>query len=83
MRSFSDIEEMFFQLLQIAVGRSSNNTVELTDEEWTIIHRIAYELSLLSVVLNAANVFKNNVRKAPTPLLYTWIGESEAIRYRV
>ncbi len=81
MRKFSDIEEKFFQLLQIAVGRSSIISVELTDEEWAILHRIAYEQSLLSVVLNAADVFTKDGQKPPTPLLYTWIGESEAIRH--
>ena len=81
MRFFSDIEEKFFQLLQIAVGRSSNSSVELTGEGWTIIHRIAYEHSLLSVVLNAADVFTKDGQKPPTPLLYSWIGESEAIRH--
>ena len=75
-----DIEDKFFQLLQTAVGRSSNNKFVLSDEEWIAIHRMAYEQSLLSVVLNAADVVTKVGQKPPVPLLLTWIGESEEIR---
>ncbi len=80
MRVFSVIEEKFFQLLQIAVGRSSNSSVELTDEEWAIIHRIAYEQCLLGIVLNAVDASSQQGQKPPVGLLYTWIGECESIR---
>lgn len=80
MKQYLNIEDKFYQLLQIAVGKPSNNVI-LSVEEWAIIHKIAYEQSLLGVVLNAADVFTKDGQKPPTSLLLTWIGESEAIRH--
>ena len=82
MKPHLDIEEKFFKLIQFAVGRNPNNIIIQSDEEWAILHRMAYEQSLLSVILNAVDNFTKDGIKPPPSLLYIWIGESEAIRHR-
>lgn len=79
MSEISGIEEHFFQLLQIAVGRDDSVKLELSDDEWTAIYRMASEQSVLSVVLQAADILSQNGQKPPISLLYQWIGEGEQI----
>lgn len=76
----SSIEERFFQLIQIAVGKIVDAKFDLSDDEWAAIYRMASEQSVLSVVLQAADILSQNGQKPPMSLLYQWIGEGEQIR---
>ena len=80
MRQLSVIEEKFFQLLQIAIGKKKGNLIELSDDEWGSIHQMALEQSLLGIVLKAADSLTNKEHKIPDTPLFQWIGESEIIR---
>lgn len=80
MGEISGIEERFFQLLRIAVGHDVSEMLELSDDEWVAIYRISSEQSILSVVLQAADILSQNGQKPPMSLLYQWIGEGEQIR---
>ena len=80
MRQLSVIEEKFFQLLQIAIGKKKGNLIELSDDEWDSIHQMALEQSLLGIVLKAADSLTNKEHKIPDTPLFQWIGESEIIR---
>ncbi len=74
------MKNIFFQLLQIVVGRDDSVKLELSDDEWAAIYRMASEQSVLSVVLQAADILSQNGQKPPISLLYQWIGEGEQIR---
>lgn len=76
------IEESFFQLLQIAVGKTLFDTIDLSDEEWRAIYELATKQSLVSVILHAIDTIENDDSRPPKPLLLQWIGESELIRHR-
>lgn len=82
MRDYSGIEERFFQLLQIAVGKPINKQIEFTVNEWLSIYNLASEQSLVGLVLHAVDELVNEGHTPPQPLLLQWIGESEIIRQR-
>ncbi len=82
MRDYSGIEERFFQLLQIAVGKPINNQIKFTVNEWTAIYNLASEQSLVGLVLHAVDELVSDGQTPPQPLLLHWIGESEIIRQR-
>ena len=54
------IEESFFQLLQIAVGKTLFDTIDLSDEEWRAIYELATKQSLVSVILHAIDTIEND-----------------------
>lgn len=82
MSEISGVEERFFQLLRIAVGHDVIAKLELSDDEWITIYSMASEQSVLSVVLQAADILSENGQKPPMSLLYQWIGEGEQIRQK-
>ena len=63
------VEEKFFQLLQIAVGKQAKK-IELTDEEWKAIYEIACKQSLVVVVFTSADVLSCLGIIPPMDLLY-------------
>lgn len=82
MQEHSGIEERFFQLLQIAVGKNVDAKISFTADEWSEVYQLASEQSLVSVVLHAIDKLGENPGRPPQPLLLQWIGESELIRQR-
>lgn len=82
MRDYSGIEERFFQLLQIAVGKPINKQIEFTVNEWTSIYNLASEQSLVGLVLHAVDELVSEGHTPPQPLLLQWISESELISQR-
>lgn len=74
------VEEKFFQLLQIAVGKQVTKKIELSDEEWNAIYKIACMQSLVAVVFSSADVLSGHGLKPPMNLLFQWIGDTELIR---
>lgn len=73
------VEEKFFQLLQIAVGKQTKK-IKLTDEEWKAIYEIACKQSLVAVIFSLADALSGQGVKPPIDLLYQWIGDSESIQ---
>lgn len=80
MRVFPGIEDKFFRLLQISVGKTAGKVVLLSEKDWDLIHQMAIEQSMLGVVLKAVDSTANDGQKPPTTLLFQWIGEVEIIR---
>lgn len=82
MRGLQGVEERFFQLLQIAVGKTINGKIALSDKEWGDVYRLASEQSLVGLILHAIDTQEEDVGRPSQPLLLQWIGESELIRQR-
>ncbi len=80
MKTPYSIEDKFFQLLQITVGKEVSQDFTIFDDEWTEIYHIATKQSLVAVVFDAADKLSKKGIKPPITLLYQWIGESEFIR---
>lgn len=82
MRETHSIEEVLFQLLQIAVGEPFDGSLDLSEEEWRNIYAIATKQSLVSVILHSIDNLNQRSLNLPKDLLLQWIGESELIRQR-
>lgn len=80
MRKLPGIEDKFFKLLQIAVGKTTGNDIVLSEKEWGVVYQLAAEQSLLGVVLTAVDSHAKNGNKPPMSLLLQWIGEVEIIK---
>ncbi|MBO6256058.1 MAG: nucleotidyltransferase family protein, partial [Bacteroidaceae bacterium] len=80
MQQGTKIEERFFQLIQVAVGKKVDAMFDLVDDEWLSIYKMASEQSILGLVLQAADILSGKGLKPPMSLLYQWIGEGEQIR---
>lgn len=61
MNTTAGVEERFFQLLQIAVGKQTTRKLELSDIEWNTINEIACKQCLVAVVFSMADVFGTQV----------------------
>lgn len=72
--------EKFFSLLRIAVGGDVSFKMELPDNDWSVIYKMATEQSVLGLLLQAADALGNLGQKPPMALLYQWIGVGEQIR---
>lgn len=82
MRELRGVEEIFFQLLQIAVGKTVDGKISLSEKEWHDVYQLASEQSLVSVILHAIDAQGEIVGRPSQQLLLQWIGESELIRQR-
>ncbi len=82
MAEFIEIEEKFFNLLQLAVGNTNGSNLKISDDEWRLLYQEASKQSLLGVALCAADKLSEVGQKPPMDLLLQWIGEGESIRNR-
>lgn len=81
MKELHNIDDRFFNLLQIAVGKTDCDLVEISDKAWSDIYNLATEQSLVSVILRAVDILGRNGNCLPKKyLLFQWIGESEIIK---
>lgn len=81
MKELHSIDDRFFNLLQIAVGKTDCDLVEISDKAWSDIYDLATEQSLVSVILRAVDILGRNGNCLPKKyLLFQWIGESEIIK---
>ena len=83
MNELCGIEDCFFRLLQIAIGQTAYNQVEISDKDWSAIYDLAIEQSLVGVILRAVDILGKNGNSLPKEdLLFQWIGDGEIIKNR-
>ena len=71
------MEKLFFELLQVAIGKRQRLSVIPTNEEWQLLYEMAKKQSLLGVTFYA--IQKNNIQ-LDKKLLLQWFSVSEKIR---
>ncbi|MDE6000109.1 MAG: nucleotidyltransferase family protein [Bacteroidaceae bacterium] len=71
------MEEVFFDLLRIAIGRSRNLSTIPTDEEWRCLYDTARKQSLLGVLFHG---IQRSGMRLDKDLLLKWFLASEQIR---
>lgn len=74
--------ELFFELLQIAVGCKSGLNFIPSEEDWDLAFKMAKEQAVVGILLSALELLAGQGIKPPLNLLYEWIGLSEQIKHR-
>jgi hypothetical protein len=74
--------ELFFNVLQKAVGGNAVIAHDLTEIEWASLYEMANKQSLGGVVLDVFDSESKNRVFPSLQLLYQWIGEVEQIKLR-
>lgn len=72
---------LFFELLQLALGTRDRLSAAPSAEEWSRVHRVAQEQAVAGICLVGLDRLPAEQRP-PKALLLQWIGESEIIRQR-
>lgn len=65
--------ELFFKVLQKAVGGNAVIAHDLTENEWAALYEIANKQSLIGVALEALDSESKNIVCPSSQLLYQWI----------
>lgn len=76
----SETESLFFELIRVALGKSTTFNRVPAIEEWEAILAIAEKHTVAGFTLNALERLSTQGVKPPTELLLEWIGKAENIR---
>lgn len=71
---------LFFELLQIAIGEKSCLSRNPTEKEWEGIYAICQKQAVAAFVFSAIERFNESGQRPPAALLYEWIGLSEQVK---
>lgn len=74
------IRELFFELIQVALGRRERLSREPSAEEWAEIYAISKKQAVVGVAFFALEQLNKEGQKPPVELLYEWIASSERIK---
>ena len=72
--------ELFFELIQVALGKRERLSRVPTDDEWRYLYRESRRQSVGGVAFTALDILSKSGQKPPTALLYEWMGLSEQVR---
>ena len=72
--------QLFFELLQVALGLRATLSRSLSDEEWKKLFDICQQQTVAGVVIPALDILSRSGQRPPLPVLYEWIGLSEQIK---
>lgn len=72
--------DLFFELIQVALGKRERLSRVPTDDEWRYLYRESRRQSVGGVAFTALDVLSKSGQKPPTALLYEWMGLSEQVR---
>lgn len=78
----SATEKLFFELIQVAIGRSKTLSRNPSENEWEAIFDLADKQAVAGVAFAALEGLVNHGQKPLTDLLLQWIGLSEQIKNR-
>lgn len=76
-----NIEELFIQLLQIAIGRRQQMSEKPSPQKWLSIYELANEQAVAGICIAGVDKLPKE-QMPPQMLLLKWIGLSEQIRQR-
>lgn len=75
-------ETLFFELLQVALGRRERLGSTPTEREWTELFEMSQKQAVAGVAFYALEKLGQAGQKPPLQLLYNWIGLSGKIRQK-
>ncbi len=75
-------EQLFFELIQVAIGRCNNLSKKPSEKEWKAIFDLADKHAAAGVAFAALEELVKQDQKPPTEILLEWIGLSEQIKNR-
>lgn len=76
------IENLFFELLQVAVGSRKCLSRNPLEEEWQMLYAMCQQQTVAGVVFSVLDSLSLKGQKPPQSILYDWIGLTERIRSR-
>ena len=76
----TDTHELFFELVQVALGKREELSHTPTDKEWRGLFEISQRQTVAGVAFMALDKLSQVGQKPPVDLLFGWIGLSEQIR---
>lgn len=71
---------LFYELLQVALGKKEMLSRIPSDKEWTELFLISQKQAVVGVALQGIEKLNQHGQKPPLTLLLEWIGQSEQIR---
>ncbi len=74
------MEELFFELLQVAVGQRGSLSHAPSEEEWRELFGMARKQAVLGVCFHAVQQLHDFGQRPPQPLIYEWFSIAETIR---
>ena len=74
------MEELFFELLQVAVGQRERLSHAPSEEEWRELFCMARKQAVLGVCFHAVQQLHDFGQRPPQPLIYEWFSIAETIR---
>ena len=74
--------KLFFELRQVAVGRSKRLSWEPSLEEWTELYMVSKKQAVVGIAFLALEKLNEEGQKPPLTLLYEWIALVEQIKQR-
>ena len=77
-----DLQSLFFELIQVALGKKNKLSSNPSNEEWEEIYLLCQKQAIIGIALPALDTLSKREQKIPLELLYDWIGMSELIRQR-
>lgn len=78
----TEIEKLFFEIVQVSLGHRDILSRSLTDKEWNLLFVMAQKQAVAGITFVALDKLTSKSQKPPTGLLLEWIGVSEQIRSR-
>lgn len=75
-------EQLFFELIQISIGRCTTLSRKPSDKEWEAIFDLADKHAVAGVAFAALEELVKQGQKPPTEILLEWIGLSEQFKNR-
>lgn len=78
--AFSDEMNLFFELIQVALGKRSVLSKTPSEQEWQELFDMAEKQAVAGVAMAALEKLSRQGQKPPEDLLYEWIGLSEQVR---
>lgn len=78
----SQIQEKFFYLIQLAVGKCPVNFIPIDENEWEVIFEMSIRQSLVGFAFEGVRKLTDKYpeHKPPVELLLEWIGQTEQIK---
>ena len=72
--------DLFFELLQVALGKGERLSHKPSADEWWLLYQESLKQSVGGFAFTALELLSKSGQKPPTSLLYEWIGYSEQVK---
>lgn len=72
--------QIFFELIQVAIGRRTNLSHTLTAKEWEELYRMAESQAILGICFAGVKRLQGTGHCVPVPLFMQWLGITTTIQ---